>query len=146
LSAEQLVLSIVQFGVDVGAHILLLLGDTLDLLVQLCLRPASSWRRQSYASVVLTTVRNVSPTNLQTDVGLLAVPADMPSVLYERFETRVPSGERGWEANAVLEVMQIKKLRRGQHAGACRFGVPWRGYQKGCRFPALKSPYFSTAE
>jgi hypothetical protein len=88
LSAEQLVLSIVQFGVDVGAHILLLLGDMLDLLVQLCLRPASSWRRQSYASVVLTTVRNVSPTNLQTDVGLLAEPADMPSALYEGSQHR----------------------------------------------------------
>jgi hypothetical protein len=25
-------------------------------------------------------------------------------------EAQVPSGERGWEVNAVLEVMQIKKL------------------------------------
>ena len=69
--------------------------------------------------MVLTTVRNVSPTNLQTDVGLLAVPADMPSVLYEQFETRVPSGERGWEANAVLEVKQIKKLPGLASAECC---------------------------
>jgi hypothetical protein len=30
----------------------------------------------------------VSPTNLQTDVGLLAEPADMPSALYEGSQHR----------------------------------------------------------
>jgi hypothetical protein len=117
LSAEQTILSAVQFSDDVDAHILLPLGDMLDLLVQLFLRPASSWRSWSFASVVLATEGNRVRQICKRVSALLAMPAEMTSVLYERLETRVPSGERGWEANGVLKLMQIKKLPERADAG-----------------------------
>jgi hypothetical protein len=113
----------------------------LDLLVQLCLRPASSWRRQSYASVVLTTVRNVSPTNLQTDVGLLAEPADMPSALYEgsrhRTEARFTLSKQAlgtaedftWTGTGTIRwrLSGMRAWRRG-----CPRHARWSGSRRSC--------------